>query len=139
MRNNLIKTFLSTLALTSMMLVTVVTPAMAAPTIVIYQNAADQYVGCYYLNMLATGGTMKRAFVNALTTSENNGYPIYVTDTSGLTVNYESALNKAETYLQALNDPTISSNNSIVPVPTEQLNVDGTITPVVGWEGGYLP
>ena len=54
MRINMLKNVLSTLALTSLMFVTVVTPAIAAPTMVFYQNAAGQYTQANYLGVLTS-------------------------------------------------------------------------------------
>jgi len=106
--------------------------AIASPTFVTYQTAqtaaAGSVVSVDYLNMLGIGGTMRTAFVNALTNSENNGYPIYVTDSSNKVIDYEAALAKGEGYTGAVTDTAV--NNATAPTATSQLNPDGTVSAI---------
>ena len=126
MRDNLFKTVLSTLALTGLMLGTVVTPATAAPSSIIYQGTASQFVCCDYL-MTLSNPPMKAALTSALKSNELANLPIFVTDSNGKVVDYLAAINKNENYATALLDSTV--NNVIAPATMYQMYIDGTVTP----------
>ena len=125
----MLKNILSTLALTGMLFGTVVTPVIAAPSLVTYQNAAGQDVQANYLNAL-THAPMKIALTNALSSAELANWPIIVTDDSGKFINYTAAINKNENYATALNDSTVISG--VGPWAAYVMNLDGTVTPVQG-------
>ena len=69
---------------------------------------------------------MKMALTNALGTAELNNLPIYVTADNGKTINYLAAINKSDNYAKALNDSAVAI--SAAPMPTEQINADGSVT-----------
>ena len=102
--------------------------AMAAPSIITYQNAVGQNIQVNYLFAL-THDPMKTALINALSSSELDNLPIFVTDDNGSVINYISAISKSENYAVALTDSSV--NHATVPVATYQMNADGAVTPVV--------
>ena len=132
----MLKNVLSTLALTGMLFGTVVTPVMATPSLIIYQNTASQFVSCNYLSALANA-PMKAALTAALKSNESANLPIFITDSNGEVVDYLAAINKNENYATALLD---SSYDAIAPVATYQMNTAGTLTLVSGIsQDGPLP
>ena len=92
-----------------------------------YQDANGNYVSVNYLNALSNA-PMKTALKNALSAAEQANRSIYVTTDSGKVINYLAAFQKNESYVTALTDSTV--NNAIAPVPTEQMNLDGTVTQI---------
>ena len=96
-----------------------------APNIIIYQDANGKYVSVNYLTALSNT-SMKTALKNALGTDELSNLPIYVTADNGKTINYLAAINKSENYATAINDSAVAI--STAPVPTEQMNADGSVT-----------
>ena len=99
--------------------------AMAAPSMIIYQNAASQNVQASYLSALSNA-PMKTALETALSSVELANLPLFVTDTNGSVIDYEAALGKSENYATALTDPAV--NKATAPVATYQMNTDGTVT-----------
>ena len=106
--------------------------AMAAPSIITYQNAAGQNIQANYLNALLQA-PMKTSLSNALMSNELANLPIFVTDDSGSVINYSAAISKNEVYAEALTDSAV--NHATAPVATEQMNTDGTVTAVVTLAG----
>ena len=99
----------------------------SAPNIIIYQDTNGNYVSVNYLTSLSNA-LMKKALSNALSSAELGNLPIYVTTDNGSVINYETAINKGENYMAALNDPAV--NHATTPAPTYQMNADGSVTPV---------
>jgi len=46
---------------------------------------------------------------------------------NGCVIDYTAAINKSENYAMALNDSAV--NHATAPVPTYQMNADGSVTP----------
>ena len=106
-------------------IVAAATSTGTAPSIIIYQDANGNYVSVNYLSALSNT-SMKQSLINALSAAELANLPIYVTADNGQTINYLAAINKSENYAKALNDSAVAI--SAAPMPTEQINADGSVT-----------
>ena len=73
-----------------------------------------------------SNASMKKALISALSAAEMANSPIYITTSNGKTINYLAASNKNESYVTALNDLSVAIGTT--PVPTEQMNADGSVT-----------
>ncbi|SPF46739.1 exported hypothetical protein [Candidatus Desulfosporosinus infrequens] len=102
--------------------------AAAAPLSIVYQNKTSQNVQADYINALANP-PMKAALTNALLAAEVANLPIFVTDDNGSVIDYTAAIGKSENYSVALTDSAV--NHATAPVATQQMNADGSVTPVV--------
>ena len=102
-------------------------PAFSSPSVIIYQDANGNYVSCNYLNALSNA-SMKKTLISDLSATELANLPIFVIAANGSVINYEAAIGKGESYAVALNDSSL--NKAIAPVPTKQMNADGTVSSV---------
>ncbi|SPF49304.1 hypothetical protein SBF1_4440004 [Candidatus Desulfosporosinus infrequens] len=103
------------------------TTGSTAPSLITYQNADGNYVSVNYIQALANA-PMKTALAKALSAAEVANSPIFVTEDNKSVINYTAALDKNETYAQALTDSAV--NHATAPTATYQMNVDGSVTPV---------
>ncbi|MDR3542280.1 MAG: Ig-like domain-containing protein [Desulfosporosinus sp.] len=106
--------------------------AMAAPSSIYYQDASNNMILANYqtamLNKVQNNPDMYNALSTAFLNAETNGRPIFITDDTGKVINWAGALNASEDYTAALSDPNV--NQATIPVATEQMNADGTVTSV---------
>jgi len=113
-----------------------VTTGSTAPSLITYQDTKGNYVSVNYLLALSNAA-MKTALTKALSTAEGANSPIFVTEDNKGVINYTAALDKNETYAQALTDPAV--NQATAPPATYQMNADGSVTPVGSVETSTNP
>ncbi|SPF49303.1 exported hypothetical protein [Candidatus Desulfosporosinus infrequens] len=97
-----------------------------APSMITYQDASGNYVSVNYLQALSNS-SMKKSLTIALAAVELANLPIFITADNGTVIDYMAAIDKSETYAQALTDSAV--NHGTPPTATYQMNADGSVTP----------